>query len=171
MSHLFRSVQNTARVVAEAAHPWAGATEHDRNCALAEFGLWLIRVESDPINAASILAEFDQTYAGRIEWRNRFMRHYRGWRLVDEGCADDMLEQVRNIFQRQWPGMKPAEVMDAWAPPSPITQAEIDAGWELHSESCEEARKYFYGDRWDAPHRVMEELNDPKAHDPIEVRT
>jgi hypothetical protein len=64
--------------------------------------------------------------------------------------------------------MSAKAVLDAWWSPSPITQAEIDAGWEIESDSCEEANRMFYGDKH--PKEVLPMLCDPKANDAIVVR-
>jgi len=144
-------------------HPWHGANPKDVTVALVAFSHLLSTIQANRPMASEILARCD-----RIEWRNVFLREYKQFRLVDGGCADDIYREIAKIHRAQFPGMTPKQVLDAWAPPSPLTQAEIDAAWEIESDSCEEAQRMLYGDKH--PKEVMAMLNDPKAHDPIVVR-
>lgn len=147
-----------------APRTWSGATEKDVAVAQAALGMLCNLIWSDPLLPTQVVA------GGRALFRQTVLRQLQGFRLVTGEDADIIFADLVRLHALRFPGATPAQVLNAWAPVSPPTQAEIDAAWELESDSTEDARKFFYGPRWDAPHRVMQELNDPKANDPIIVR-
>lgn len=163
MSQPFRLIDSTP-ALPQPDPGWAGATIKDARLAQAAIGALCNAIWNSPILASEIVA------GGLFAWRQTFMRAFRGYRLIDVSYADLIFADLQALHAQRYPGVSAREIVDLWAPPTSPTQAEIDAAWELESDSTEEARKFFYKERWDAPHRVMQELNDPKAFDPIVVR-
>lgn len=159
----FRSLPSAARVSQEAAHPWRGANEHDKQVAEAAVALLLANIGADAELPTRIVA------GGPFHFRQVFLRAFQGFRLIDDGVADLCYDHFLAIHQIRYPGLTPAEVLDAWWEPTPLTQAEIDAAWEVESDSTEEARRFFYGDKH--PTDYLKMICDPTLHDPLVVTT
>ena len=87
--------------------------------------------------------------AGPFKWRTAFTRQmgsfYDGNRSHCDDLADSMYRWMRESWRdRHPPGVSPESWLDAFAPVSPPTEAEIEGAWELEIASSEGAMRLMY---------------------------
>lgn len=86
--------------------------------------------------------------AGPFHWRQVFGQAmgslFDGNRSQCDDLANSTFHFLVGAWERRHPGVSASQWRDAYAPPSPMTEAEIDAGWELEIAGSESALKQMY---------------------------
>lgn len=86
--------------------------------------------------------------AGAFNFRQVFGRamgaFFDGNRSQCDDLANSLFHFITTTWEQRHPGISASQWRDAYAPPSPLTEAEIDAGWELEIAGSESALRSMY---------------------------
>jgi hypothetical protein len=122
-------------------HTRSGPTRSERRAADMQAAIQqvMLTIAGDLVTLLEVVA------GGPELWRNRFHAGMRPW-PVNDYIADHCFRFFCQRLTAQFPGCTAGELLDALDVPTPPTQREIDAAWQIDSASSEDGRKFFYGD-------------------------
>lgn len=113
-------------------------TRGEKAIAIAKKHLYILTADilSDELLLAEVLA------GGRLNWRNTFLREFRGL-PVDAECADLLWRLFSQEFKRKFGNVRPRVILDTANVPTPLTEREIEDSWVIENASSDDARRYF----------------------------
>jgi hypothetical protein len=86
--------------------------------------------------------------AGPFRFRQAFNKDMGAFYGNNRSGCDDLANSVYREISAQWdkrhPGVDAKQWLDRYAPPSPLTEKEIDEAWELEIGSSDSAMKDMY---------------------------
>lgn len=109
------------------------------------------RVTSDLIGqlmqelASNTEALAEVVAGGAFRFRTTFLRTFKGL-PVDDDVANAVFAFLTAQYQHAHPDQPAGAWLDAHAPASPPTEAEIAKSWVVESASSEQANQQYYGD-------------------------
>lgn len=86
--------------------------------------------------------------AGLFRFRQAFNKDMGAFYKNNRGGCDDFANGIYAEISREWdrrhPDIDAKKWLDKYAPPSPLTEAEIDAAWEIEIASDEASMRQCY---------------------------
>lgn len=79
---------------------------------------------------------------GEFNWRNTFMREFRGL-PVDDQIPKLLWDLFLQEFKEKFGTQRPKDVLDSVHVETPPTEKEIEESWVHESASSDDARRYF----------------------------